>query len=327
MIEGISVIICCYNSASKLPGALKHLAAQVTDDTLNWEVILVNNNSTDDTVEIAKQLWRSLGSKKNLSIISECTPGLSNARNAGVKAALFDIIVFCDDDNLLADNYLQRAYELVCNTAPSGYVIWGGRPIEYFDVDTAIPDWFEKEKENYVVGEQGIVSGDISNRGYVWGAGMVILKALYLKIINQQLPTLLNDRTGVVLSSGGDSEISLRMLIAGYKLYYDENLILKHYISKEKLTKEYNNELISGFRSANLLLNKYKIFIHYISNRNFLHRLYYSCIYSAKYFLSIAGLRSLTDHDTTVLGALFQNRFHDTDFDLMRSILRLRNKT
>ena len=62
-MKGISIIICCYNSAKRLHETLKHLALQQVSDTIHWEVILVNNNSTDATTQIALEIWNGLGQK------------------------------------------------------------------------------------------------------------------------------------------------------------------------------------------------------------------------------------------------------------------------
>jgi len=326
-MRGISVVICCYNSACRINLALKYLLKQKTADTLEWEIVLVDNNSSDNTVEIANQTWQSFKNNIALRVITEPKAGLSNAREAGVKAANYDVIIFCDDDNLVAENYLQRAFNLVQITGKLGYGIWGGKTIAFFDDNINVPAWFDAQKSNYVVGEQARYSGDISKRGYVWGAGMIIVKSLYLKLINDKLPVLLKDRTGEVLSSGGDSELSLRSLIAGYKLYYDADLILHHYIPAIRLTKTYNERLTHGFAAASTVLNKYKIFIYYVSERNLFSRLYYSGVYISKYLFSKLHIKKLTAHDNTVLHALFRNKtFYDADFNLMRGIFETRNK-
>lgn len=326
-MNGISVIICCYNSAERLPLALEFLSKQKVLKDLNREIIIVNNNSKDDTVVIAQNVWQSFKTNKELRIINEDRQGLNYAREAGVKAALYDIIIFCDDDNLLAENYIQYSYDLVKRTKDLGYGIWGGKPVAYFDEGTKVPEWFEKEKANYVVGAQGNKTGDISARGYVWGAGMVMLKKIYLNTFNDKFPMLLSDRAGGVLTSGGDAEISLRALIAGCKLYYDEHLILQHYISKDKLTPEYNAGLVKGFLHAREKLNKYHIFVHYVSGSNFLKRNSYAFIFLIKHFLSKLNLRKLTTLDTTALHALFNsNQFHDMDFAIMRGLLKARTQ-
>lgn len=326
-MNGISIVVCCYNSASKLLLTLPHLSKQVTDGKLNWEVIIVDNNSTDDTTAVALATWQASGCNKPLRTVFEAKPGLCYARETGVAKAAFDIIIFCDDDNLLAENYVQHSYQLVMDTKVAGYAIWGGRSIAYFDKGTKIPEWFEHEKSNYVIGEQGDKTGDISYRGYVWGAGMIILKQVYLQLINQQFPLLLVGRKGDILLAGDDSELCMRSLIAGYKLFYDERLFFEHYVPQSKLTADYNNGLRKGFSLSNQILNKYKIFIYYISGSNFIRRLYYTGAYSIKNLLHRTGLRKLTTHDEIVLHALFVNgKFKDDDFDLMRSILKLRTK-
>jgi glycosyltransferase involved in cell wall biosynthesis len=324
-MNGISVIVCCYNSSLKLLLTLEHLSKQRKGPDLDWEVIIVDNNSSDNTADVALKLWGSSECEKKIRIVHELKPGLSFARQTGVEAAFYDIIIFCDDDNLLAENYLQYAFELV-NSTKETYGVWGGKTVACFDEDVLIPEWFEKEKLNYVVGAQGVVTGDISDRGYIWGAGMIILKKIYLSIVNENFPMLLQDRAGANLTSGGDSEISLRSLIIGYKLYYDEKLVLKHYISRDKLTPAYNAGLIKGFAASNEILNKYKIYLHYICDKDLLHRLYCSLIYSGKYLLDKTGLRRLTVHDETVLHALFSNRFNDNDFNLMYRLSKQRIK-
>jgi hypothetical protein len=242
-----------------------------------------------------------------------------------VNAANYDIVIFCDDDNLLAENYIQYAYELICKTKKAGYGIWGGKTIACFDEDAIVPDWFEKEKTNYVVGKQAASSGDISNRGYVWGAGMVILKDAFLKATGKNVPLLLTGRKGGFLSAGDDSEICARSLILGYKLYYDENLILQHYIAPNKLTKSYNEKLVAGFKAAKPVLNKYQTFIHYVSGRSTPARMYYSFIYRLKWLLNKIHIRKLTPYDESVIKVTFASRrLKDDDFILMENILKIK---
>lgn len=52
---GVSIVICCYNSASRLPETLQHIAEQEVAANISWEVIVVDNASTDNTQEIAKK--------------------------------------------------------------------------------------------------------------------------------------------------------------------------------------------------------------------------------------------------------------------------------
>lgn len=55
-MEGISIIICCFNSAKRLPENLRHISSQQVGKGVDWEVIIVNNNSSDDTARAAEDL-------------------------------------------------------------------------------------------------------------------------------------------------------------------------------------------------------------------------------------------------------------------------------
>src|SRR5882757_8940798 len=106
-IAGVSVIICCYNSAVRLPQTLKHLAEQNVPENLLPEIILVNNASTDDTVAVATETWNRFGPKNiEFKIVNEPEPGQMHARKKGAEEARYECIIFCDDDNWLDKNYV-----------------------------------------------------------------------------------------------------------------------------------------------------------------------------------------------------------------------------
>ena len=107
MRRGVSVIICCYNSSSKLLPTMEHLAAQIKVAGLGYELIIVDNNCTDDSVTLAKQIWQQLGNPFAQKIIIQKKAGLNFARQAGISSALYPIVVLCDDDNWLCEHYLQ----------------------------------------------------------------------------------------------------------------------------------------------------------------------------------------------------------------------------
>jgi glycosyltransferase involved in cell wall biosynthesis len=54
-IQGVSIIVCCYNSAERLPETLKHLALLESNEDVNWELIIVDNNSSDTTIVVCKE--------------------------------------------------------------------------------------------------------------------------------------------------------------------------------------------------------------------------------------------------------------------------------
>jgi glycosyltransferase involved in cell wall biosynthesis len=249
--NGVSIIICCFNSSLKLPQTLLHLSKQVT--TIPFEVLIIDNASTDDTFKQVNTIWKSFNSTVPFKVITENKPGLTNARKAGIRFALYDILIFCDDDNLLSHDYVQKAYEKMILNSAIGAL--GGRSEVLTDID--LPEWWNEYMANYAVGKQASKSGDVSYRKYLWGAGLVVRKSLMEIVFNEKFPFLLTDRNGEELSSGGDSEICARLLLMGYKLWYDAELYFKHYITRNRLTVSYRDKMLEGHLNAYLKLAEY----------------------------------------------------------------------
>ncbi len=253
--NGVSVIICCYNSASRLQQTLAHLAAQEVDKNIPWELIIVDNNCTDDTVQFAKDEWTNLSVKTPLKIVEETKSGLSFAREIGAATASYDLILFCDDDNWLNENYIQLAHEHMREHPRTG--VLGGEGIAF--IDGPKPAWFDSYENVFAVGRQLKKSGLANKRKYLFGAGMVIRKSIYEKIEELKHVLFLTCRKGNELSSGGDSEICLLALQMGYDLYYEERLQFTHFIPSARLNWAYCVEMISkGFAHPQIYYAMYE---------------------------------------------------------------------
>lgn len=250
---GVTVVVCCYNSARRLPETLSHLAVQKTSGNIPWEIVLVDNGSTDGTASLARSLWDGLNCGAPLKVITESSPGLNAARAAGIENSSYEYMVFCDDDNWLHEGYVQRVFERL--TANGNIGILGGRNVAVFE--TPPPAWFDQEKEAYAVGEQGRETGDISKRKFVFGAGMALRKSVWIKLAGKGYRSFLSDRKGNSLSSGGDSEICAWHLREGYILFYDEHLTLRHYIETHRLEIAYLERLKTSLWEANHALRAY----------------------------------------------------------------------
>jgi glycosyltransferase involved in cell wall biosynthesis len=244
--DGVSVIICCHNSASRLPETLKHLAKQRLSPSTSWEVILVNNASTDDTAAVASAGWLAEGTPAPMRIVDEPTPGLSYARERGIATSQYDILVCLDDDNWLADDYLCLASEIMARTPDIGAL--GGRIDPAFEKEP--PDWFFQMQSEYAVGPQSQLSGDITKgKCHLAGAGMVLRKTAFLELKEQGFDFILRGRTGSQLTSGEDTELCFALALSGYRIWYDDRLRLVHFIPATRLVLPFvynlirNNEL------------------------------------------------------------------------------------
>jgi glycosyltransferase involved in cell wall biosynthesis len=250
---GVSIIICCYNSAARLEKTLTCIYAQ-RNLTFPVEIIVVDNNSTDDTSIVASMVRSKADTNITQNVVLEPKAGLSFARDKGILHSKYEYIIFCDDDNLLEENYVSIAYELMQSNLKIG--IAGGQSV--ISTEAEEPFWFEKYKEYYAVGKQHFEDGDVTTvRGYLWGAGMVIRKSSYNFVSLKKYKSILTDRKGSSLASGGDSEICKWFIMEGFLLWYNSRLKFEHFVPSNRLKWNYFFKLFSGIGLAHIYLSLY----------------------------------------------------------------------
>ena len=254
-IKGISVVICCYNSAFKLPATLEHLAKQILKNNITFEIIIVDNNCKDVTIKTVNKVWTLLGNPFSLKIVHEAQAGLSFARKKGIQAAAYDYVVMCDDDNWLCFDYLIKVYCLF-NLMPEVSIIGGvGQAVS----DISFPKWFTKMNGfGYAIGSENRITGIVDT---VYGAGMCLRKSAMQPLLADDFCFALTDRNGIGLSSGGDMEICEIFKSLDYKIYLDTSLTFKHYLNKERLTWGYYLNLRRAFGKASAYMQLYTITI------------------------------------------------------------------
>ena len=253
-MNAVSIIICCYNSAKVVPRTLKHIAKQKISTDISWEVILVNNYSSDETEEVATQIWEQNGRPTPLKIVRESEPGLSHAREKGMEEASFDLILWCDDDNWLCDTYVQTAVKIMQENEQIGAL--GGWCEAVFENEK--PEWFDSCSRYFAVSKQGKRNGDITEKkGCVYGAGMVLRKSHWKRLKDAGFKHLLRDRKGTSLSSGGDTEYCYALRLLGYKMWYDEGLYFQHYMTSGRMSLSYVSRLRKAMAYSNFMLWSY----------------------------------------------------------------------
>lgn len=167
----ISVIICCYNSENRIVNTLFHLSQCVSlSKGLIDEIILVDNNSSDETVKTAEDFWRNTGEEQIFKIVFESIPGLVHARRRGLDESKNEIVVFCDDDNWLVPSYFTKLEKYFENKQVGAV---GGRGIPI--ANTVIPEWFFENLDAYAC------SAQTSNMLY--GASLAIRSSILKKIL------------------------------------------------------------------------------------------------------------------------------------------------
>lgn len=254
-MNGISVIICCYNSERTIKRTLEHLSTQNNLQNISWEIIIVDNNCSDKTAEIVL-LFKKEHPKMNIHLVHEPQPGLIFARNMGINTALYDIIQFCDDDNFLFENYLSTMWNIMQNEKIGAC---GGKGIAMFDSGTIVPDWFYTIQASYACGEQSNGTRYVTA---LYGAGLCVRKSILSNIKQLGLKYMLTGRNGNLQLSGDDTELCCFIRKMGFQLYYTPTANFYHCLSSSRLNIEYAQKMFYGFGVAIPVIDLYNNVFH-----------------------------------------------------------------
>lgn len=254
MNKGVSIVVCCHNSSKLLEQTIYHICKLKIPSYINTELLIIDNASSDNTSEFAKQKLTEFKCPFPFRILNQPQLGLSFARKMGTDSSKYEYILFCDDDNWLNEDYIVNVYRIMESDDKIGAL--GGEAEAV--TEGIAPEWFSRQHRNYSVGKQYNRSGNITESvGVLWGAGMVIRKTAMLELYSKGFSSLLSDRKGEQLTSGGDSEKCYALRLAGWKIWYDESLKLKHYISRERLNWKYLRKLNRGFGAQKVDFDPY----------------------------------------------------------------------
>lgn len=252
---GISVVVVSYNSEALIEATLDCLFKQNNPININWEVILVNNNSTDKTAEIAQSTAQK-HQFQNFKIVLENKPGTAFARHKGISEAKYDIICFVDDDNRVMQNWITTAFNLMQNTE-IGILGCAGEA----EFEKAPPIWFEKEKLAYAVGSlypnHELI--DTTFDANLPTAGMCIRKRIFTDLNSKNWQPLLSGRIGNSQAPGEDTELCQAARLLGYKTYYTNQLTFKHYLPDSRLNWQRFLQMTHGFGITDVFLLPYKL--------------------------------------------------------------------
>lgn len=236
----ISVVICCHNSARVLPPTLAHLANQIVDPSVTWEVIVVDNASTDGTAAVARAA--SLPPGVMLRVVPEPQLGLGYARARGIAEARGEIISFVDDDNWLCPGWVQIVADLMRTHPEVGAL--GGIVEPVFETER--PQWFAPVAYLYATGPEGEPSGDVTGIHMLCGAGLNVRKAALADIRDKGFRPIAVGRQGSGLGAGEDSEMTYCLRLAGWRLWIDPRLRVRHFLPTRRLHWDYALKLAYG---------------------------------------------------------------------------------
>jgi glycosyltransferase involved in cell wall biosynthesis len=227
----ITVIVCTYNRCETLARTLDSIAASIVPNSVEWEVLIVDNNSTDKTREVVAQYSQRYPGR--FRYLREGNQGLCFARNAGVRESRGDILAFTDDDATVEPDWLWNL------TVPLRSGEWagaGGRIVPVWE--RPLPRWLCLEKGGwrgpFVVFDPGPDAATLTEPP--WGANMAFRRAMFEKYGGFRTDL---GRRGSNLMGGEDVEFGRRLMAGGERLYYVPSAVVHHPIPASRMTKRY----------------------------------------------------------------------------------------
>jgi glycosyltransferase involved in cell wall biosynthesis len=230
----ISVIVCTYNRASSLAAMLQSLAQMSVPSDLDWELIVVDNNSLDKTLAVVVEFQRLSG--LNVRYLFEPKQGLCHARNRGIAESAGEIIAFTDDDVRVATDWLQ---ELVGTFREFDCMGVGGKSIPAWN-GLAKPTWLVTNGP-YCLSRGPLLDFDLGSEAKEiqyppWGVNMAFRKAAFEKCGGFRTDLGVSGSGGML---GEDVEFGKRLLNSGEKIAYSPGAVVFHPVEPHRATREY----------------------------------------------------------------------------------------
>ena len=232
----LTVVVATYNRSQSLIRCLRSFRTQSSPRT-EWEVVVVNNNSKDDTEQRFAQFAEE---NPNLPIrmVLEERQGLSHARNCGMAAAESPYIAIIDDDETVNRDFVRGYIEFF--DAHPKVVAAGGRIVPSYEQGR--PSWISPYTERPIanpldLGEEVRPFG----RGRCPGGGNMAVRREAIERYGAFDPSL--GRTGKRLIGGEETDFFNRLSRSGEPFYYVPTSIIYHHISPDKLTHDYFTRL------------------------------------------------------------------------------------
>ena len=243
----VSVIVCTYNRCALMREAILSLLEQDIDKN-SYEIIVVDNNSTDDTKHVVEEI--SKGEMPVLKYIREDRQGLSYARNRGAREASGEIVAYIDDDAIAEKGWLKGLLDVYRNFPDAGIV--GGRidPVWLHEK----PSWITKNMEvAYTILNYGNEIKEISFPKTPFGANLSVKRDVFLSLGG--FSTQLGRKAASLISN---EELYLCYLVEqnDKKLYYTPNAVVHHKVFPERLNRRFLFKRAYAQGISNILLER-----------------------------------------------------------------------
>lgn len=247
-----SVIVCTYNRCQNLQPCLSALARQEDVSGIDWEVVVVDNNSSDDTPATVERLAREL--PVTVRYVREAQQGLNHARNCGVTHSRGTHFTFVDDDILVSSQWLAALHRAFGRTDADAV---GGRI--HLDPSIELPPWVVPGSETagflgyQDLGDEPFRMDGTSN--YPFGGNMSFHRRVVEKIglFDTRLGRKGEGRKRGELFKGAETDYFHRLAAAGgARIFYEPQAIVYHRVQPFQLQRRYflTIHFNAGFQKA-----------------------------------------------------------------------------
>ncbi len=233
----LTVIVCTYNRAAILPRCLGGLARQKDVDGLEWEVLVVDNNSTDSTRATVAGLADTLPVRIRYTF--EPQQGLNHARNRGAQESHGTCFGYIDDDIETGPHWLAALHSALASNDADAV---GGRI--HLDPAIELPRWIQPELYGFLghqdFGEEPFQMDGV--RRYPYGGNMFFHRRVIDRIglFNPRLGRRGSGRKRGELFKGAETDYFERLAAhGGARIYYEPRAIVYHQVQPFQLTKKY----------------------------------------------------------------------------------------
>lgn len=231
----ITVILCTYNRCASLAKTLASIAASSLLESVEWEVLVVDNNSTDQTRAVVEGFGRQFSGR--FRYLFEPHPGKSFALNSGTRDARGDVFVFTDDDVIVEPTWLRNLTAPLSDSQCAGT---GGRTL--LQRTFSPPSWLALEGP-YNLASTIAAAFDMGDapqalRSAPYGANMAFRKEMFGKYGGFRTdlgPSPYPDTP----RPGEDIEFGRRVLAAGERLRYEPSAVVFHPVHADRIRKDY----------------------------------------------------------------------------------------
>ncbi|MEA5465998.1 hormogonium polysaccharide biosynthesis glycosyltransferase HpsE [Leptothoe sp. PORK10 BA2] len=240
-----TIAICTYDGALRIPAVLDRLRQQVGVQGLQWEVFVIDNNSSDSTAAVVRQYQQNWPSEIPLRYLFEGRQGASYARQLAMEKAKSELVGFLDDDNLPANDWVATAYKFGQNHPQVG--AYGSQIKGLFD--GTLPEDFERIQSFFALTQRGETAHVYQPRLRVLppSAGLVVRRKAWLNNVPKQL--ILTGRHDGQMLTGEDLEAITYIRRGNWEIWHNPAMKVSHYIPARRLQRSY---LLAFFRGIGL---------------------------------------------------------------------------